>query len=320
MKRFTSVHDVVAEPGLHALLSEARAYAQDPWRTPELGARKTVGLLFMNPSLRTRMSTHKAATMLGADVIVLNAGSDSWTLETRDGVIMDGTTTEHMKEAASVMGAYCDVLGLRTFASLTDRDADYAEDVLEKFIAYAGRPVVSLESATRHPLQSFADLITIEQHKTVARPKVVLTWAPHPKALPQAVANSFVEWMRHADVDLVVAHPKGYELDASFIGDATVTHDQDEALRGAHFVYAKNWSSYAEYGAILSRDMSWTVSAEKMALTDNAKFMHCLPVRRNMIVTDDVLDSPMSIVIPQAANRVVSAQTVLARLLAGART
>jgi N-succinyl-L-ornithine transcarbamylase len=317
MKRFTSVHDVVAGPGLQTMLAEALAYASDPWRTPTLGARKTVGLLFMNPSLRTRMSTHKAATLLGADVIVLNAGSDSWTLETRDGVIMDGTTTEHMKEAAAVMGAYCDVLGLRTFASLTDRDADYAEDVLEKFIAYAGRPVVSLESATRHPLQSFADLITIEQHKTVVRPKVVLTWAPHPKALPQAVANSFVEWMRHADVDLVVAHPPGYELDSSFIGDATVTHDQDEALRGAHFVYAKNWSSFTNYGSILSRDMAWTVTAEKMALTDNGKFMHCLPVRRNMIVSDAVLDGPSSIVIPQAANRVVSAQAALARLLGG---
>ncbi len=317
MKRFTSVHDVVAGPGLQTMLTEALAYASDPWRTPTLGARKTVGLLFMNPSLRTRMSTHKAATLLGADVIVLNAGSDSWTLETRDGVIMDGTTTEHMKEAAAVMGAYCDVLGLRTFASLTDRDADYAEDVLEKFIAYAGRPVVSLESATRHPLQSFADLITIEQHKTIARPKVVLTWAPHPKALPQAVANSFVEWMRHADVDLVVAHPPGYELDSSFIGNATVTHDQDEALRGANFVYAKNWSSFTNYGSILSRDMTWTVTAEKMALTDNGKFMHCLPVRRNMIVSDAVLDGPSSIVIPQAANRVISAQTALARLLGG---
>lgn len=317
MKRFTSIHDVVGGPGLSTLLSEAMEYARDPWRTPTLAHRKTVGLLFMNPSLRTRMSTHKAATMLGADVIVLNAGSDSWTLETRDGVIMDGTTTEHMKEAAAVMGAYCDVLGLRTFASLTDREADYQERVLESFIRHAGVPVVSLESATRHPLQSFADIITIEQHKIVQRPKVVLTWAPHPKALPQAVANSFVEWMRHADVDLVVTHPEGYDLDASFVGDAHVTHDQDAALHGAHFVYAKNWSSYMDYGAILSRDMSWTVSAEKMALTDNAKFMHCLPVRRNMIVSDDVLDSPASIVIPQAANRVVSAQTVLARLLEG---
>lgn len=317
MKRFTSVHDILQGPGLSQAVADAIDYAKSPWKDEQLGKRKTVGLLFMNPSLRTRMSTQKAASLLGADTIVLNAGSDSWTLETRDGVVMNGNTTEHIKEAAAVMGAYCDVLGLRTFAGLTDRAHDYQETVLEKFIQNSGVPVISLESATRHPLQSFADLVTIEQFKQTARPKVVLTWAPHPKALPQAVANSFVEWMKHAEVDLVVAHPEGYQLDTSFIDGVRVTHDQNAALAGADFVYAKNWSALEPYGQILSQDMSWTVSTEKMALTNNAKFMHCLPVRRNMIVTDDVIDSKNSIVIPQAANRVVSAQTVLSYMLKG---
>lgn len=317
MKRFTSVHDILQGPGLSQAVADAIDYAKSPWKDEQLGKRKTVGLLFMNPSLRTRMSTQKAASLLGADTIVLNAGSDSWTLETRDGVVMNGNTTEHIKEAAAVMGAYCDVLGLRTFAGLTDRAHDYQETVLEKFIQNSGVPVISLESATRHPLQSFADLVTIEQFKQTARPKVVVTWAPHPKALPQAVANSFVEWMKHAEVDLVVAHPEGYQLDTSFIDGVRVTHDQNTALAGADFVYAKNWSALEPYGQILSQDMSWTVSTEKMALTNNAKFMHCLPVRRNMIVTDDVIDSKNSIVIPQAANRVVSAQTVLSYMLKG---
>lgn len=317
MKRFTSVHDILNGPGLSQAIADALAYAASPWKDEHLGKRKTIGLLFMNPSLRTRMSTQKAASLLGAETIVLNAGSDSWTLETRDGVIMNGSTTEHIKEAAAVMGAYCDILGLRTFAGLADRTYDYQETVLEKFILHNGVPVVSLESATRHPLQSFADLVTIEQHKTTQRPKVVLTWAPHPKALPQAVANSFTEWMKHADVDLVVTHPEGYDLDPSFADGVCVTNDQDAALTDAQFVYAKNWSAVEPYGQILSQDMSWTVTAEKMALTDNAKFMHCLPVRRNMIVSDEVIESTNSIVIPQAANRVVSAQTVLAYMLKG---
>jgi N-succinyl-L-ornithine transcarbamylase len=269
----------------------------------------------MNPSLRTRMSTEKAARLLGMDVIVLNAGSDSWTLETRDGVVMDGSTTEHIKEAAAVMGRYCDILGIRTFAGLTDREADDEERILQNFIRHAGVPVVSLESATRHPLQSFADLITIEQFKQRERPRVVLTWAPHPKALPQAVANSFVEWMQQADVDLVVTHPEGYDLSPRFVKGATISHDQDAALEGADFVYAKNWSSYEQYGSILSQDRSWTVTAAKMAMTNGAKFMHCLPVRRNMIVSDDVLDSESSIVVQQAAHRVTSAQVVLYEML-----
>lgn len=312
MKRFTDVHS------LHSLqdaLQDALALKADPWAHATIGARKTLGLLFMNPSLRTRMSTQKAAALLGMDVMVLNAGSDSWTLETRDGVVMDGGATEHIKEAAAVMGQYCDILGVRTFAGLQDREADYREDVMESFIRYAGVAVISLESATRHPLQSFADLITIETTKKVAKPRVVLTWAPHPKALPQAVANSFVEWMQHADVDLVVTHPHGYELAPSFATNVHVTHDQDAALDGADYVYAKNWSSYTSYGQILSSDRAWTITEEKMRRTNSARFMHCLPVRRNMIVTDGVLDGPSSIVIEQAGNRVVSAQTVLLHML-----
>lgn len=312
MKRFTDVHSLHSLPDS---LQQALALKADPWAHASFGARKTLGLLFMNPSLRTRMSTQKAAALLGMDVMVLNAGSDSWTLETRDGVVMDGGATEHIKEAAAVMGQYCDILGVRTFAGLQDRDADYREDVMESFIRYAGVPVISLESATRHPLQSFADLITIETTKTVARPRVVLTWAPHPKALPQAVANSFVEWMRHAEVDLVVTHPRGYELAPEFVDGVHVEYDQDAALDGADYVYAKNWSSYTSYGQILSSDRSWTITEEKMRRTNNARFMHCLPVRRNMIVTDGVLDGPSSIVIEQAGNRVVSAQTVLLQML-----
>lgn len=315
MKHFTSVADIENNLGLKHALSDALDVAANPWKYHSVGERKTLGLLFMNPSLRTRMSTQKAATLLGMDVIVLNAGSDSWTLETRDGVVMDGGATEHIKDAAAVMGRYCDILGLRTFAGLTDRDADYQERVLESFIRYSGVPVISLESATRHPLQSFADLITIEQHKTTPRPKVVLTWAPHPKALPQAVANSFAEWMLRSDVDLVITHPEGYELDPSFTKGASITHDQDAAFDGADFIYAKNWSSYTDYGKILSTDRAWTVSSEKMARTNNAKFMHCLPVRRNMIVNDDVIDAPTSIILDEAANRVVSAQTVLLHML-----
>ena len=317
MKNFTSVQDIIRGVGLYTAMAEAVALKNDPWSAHILGARKTLGLLFMNPSLRTRMSTQKAAALLGMDCMVLNAGSDSWTLETRDGVIMNGTATEHIKDAAAVMGQYCDILGIRTFAGLMDRDADYEERVLSSFVKYAGVPVLSLESATRHPLQSFADLITIETLKETSRPKVVLTWAPHPKALPQAVANSFVEWMLAADIDLVVTHPEGYDLAPSFIHNAVVTHDQQGAFEGADFVYAKNWSSYLDYGAITSQDMSWTVDAAKMQLTNNARFMHCLPVRRNMIVTDEVIDSPRSVILEQAANRVVSAQTVLMHMLQG---
>ena len=315
MQNFLSVHDVLNGPGLDRILSDAHKIIADPWHNEKRGTHRTMGMLFMNPSLRTRMSTQKAATQLGMDVIVLNAGADSWTLETRDGVIMDGTATEHIKEAAAVMGAYCDILGIRTFAGLKDKQADYSEEVLQSFVLHAGVPIVSLESATRHPLQSFADLITIEQFKTKKRPRVVLSWAPHPKALPQAVANSFVEWMTNAEVELVITHPEGYELSGDFTEGTPTTYDQNLALRGADFVYAKNWSAFENYGGVLSTDRNWMITNEKMALTDNAHFMHCLPVRRNMIVEDAVLDGPASIVIEQATNRVVSAQVVLQHML-----
>lgn len=315
MKRFTSALDMQRAVGISKALELATELKNNPWQFENLGKRRTLGLLFMNPSLRTRMSTQKAATLLGMDVMVLNAGSDSWTLETNHGVVMDGAATEHIAEAAAVMGRYCDVLGLRTFASLANKQADYEEQILENFIRYSGVPVVSLESAARHPLQSLADLITIEQYKSTNRPKVVLTWAPHPKALPQAVANSFAEWMQYADVEFVIAHPEGYELHADFVKGARVTSNQDQALQGADFVYAKNWSSFSTYGSVLSTNREWTITQEKMSRTNNAKFMHCLPIRRNMIATDNVLDSEQSIVLEQASNRVLSAQVVLYHML-----
>ena len=252
--------------------------------------------------------------------MVLDVNQGAWKLETERGVVMDGDKSEHLLEAIPVMASFCDLIGVRTFAGLTNREADYAENILSQFIKYSGRPVFSMESATAHPLQAFADLITIEEHKEKARPKVVLTWAPHPRALPQAVPNSFAEWMRAADVDFVVTHPHGYELDPLFVGDAKVEYDQMKALEGADFVYAKNWScpgveNAANYGQILSKDMSWTIDEQHMAITNNAQFMHCLPVRRNMIVTDDVIESPRSLVIPEAANREISATVVLKHLL-----
>jgi N-succinyl-L-ornithine transcarbamylase len=251
--------------------------------------------------------------------MVLDVNQGAWKLETEYGVVMDGDKAEHLLEAIPVMGSYCDIIGVRSFAGLKDKAADYEERVIEQFIKYSGRPVFSMEAATRHPLQSFADLITIEEFKTVERPKVVLTWAPHPNPLPQAVGNSFAEWMNATDYDFVITHPHGYELDPKFVGNAPVEYDQLKAFEDADFIYAKNWSAYADpnYGKVLSRDRSWTVDAAKMAVTNNAYFMHCLPVRRNMIVADEVIDSPRSIVIPEAANREISAQTVIKRLLEG---
>ena len=274
-------------------------------------------MVFFNNSLRTRLSTQKAALNLGMNVIVLDVNQGAWKLETERGVIMDGDKSEHLLEAIPVMGCYCDLIGVRSFARFESKEEDYNEMILNQFIKYSGKPVFSMEAATRHPLQTFADLITIEEHKTKERPKVVMTWAPHPKALPQAVPNSFAEGMDFAGYDFVIANPEGYDLAPEFVGGARVTHDQDEALRGADFVYAKNWSAYEgdNYGKVLSRDRSWTVTKEKMALTDNAFFMHCLPVRRNMIVSDEVIESPRSLVIPEAANRVVSAQTVIKKML-----
>ena len=305
---------------LDAALAEAAAIKAVRYRVEHLGHHRTALLIFFNNSLRTRLSTQKAARNLGLDVVVLDVNQGAWKLETERGVVMDGDKSEHLLEAIPVMASYCDLIGVRTFAGLTDRDADYAENILSQFIRYSGKPVFSMESATAHPLQAFADLITINEHKEKQRPKVVLTWAPHPRALPQAVPNSFAEWMRAADVDLVVTHPEGYELDPLFVGDARVEHDQMKAFEGADFVYAKNWSCPGvtrpeAYGQILSIDRLWTVGEVHMAVTNNAHFMHCLPVRRNMIVTDEVIESPRSLVIPEAANREISATVVLKRML-----
>ena len=317
MKSFFHVSDI---GDLTAALQEAKQVKANPFAWKELGQDKTIILIFFNSSLRTRLSSQKAALNLGMNPIVLNVGADSWKLETQMGVVMDGDKSEHLKEAIPVIGSYCDIIGVRSFAGLSDREFDYAETILSQFIEYSGKPVISLESATVHPCQAFADLITIEEYKTKARPKVVMTWAPHPKALPQAVPNSFAEWMNAADVDFVITHPEGYELDPRFVGNAKVEYDQMKALEGADFVYAKNWScpgvtNPADYGKILSKDMGWVVDERHMAVTNNAYFMHCLPVRRNMIVSDGVIDSPRSIVIPEAANRVVSAQVVMKRML-----
>lgn len=312
MENFFSVNDV---DNVQELLKKALEVKANPLANNELGKHKTLGLIFYNSSLRTRISSQKAAYNLGMDVIVLNIGSDGWQLESKDGVIMDQGTAEHIKEAAAVISEYVDVIGIRCFAGLEDRDYDYNEEVLQNFIKHATVPIVNLESSTLHPLQSLADLVTIETNKSQERPKVVLTWAPHPRALPQAVANSFVEWMKEANVDLVVTHPEGYDLAPQFMAGVTVEYDQKKAFDGADFIYAKNWSSFTDYGKILSKDLSWTVNQDKMSVTNNAKFMHCLPVRRNVVVSDEVIDSDNSIVVEQAGNRVVSIQTVLQEFL-----
>ncbi len=318
MKKFTCVEDI---GDLHEAVAEALDTKRDRFRFTELGRNRTLLMLFFNSSLRTRLSTQKAAMNLGMNVMVLDVNQGAWKLETERGVVMDGDKAEHLLEAIPVMASYCDVIGVRAFAGLKNKTEDYEERVIEQFIRYSGRPVFSMEAATRHPLQSFADLITIEEHKRTERPKVVLTWAPHPNALPQAVPNSFAEWMNATDYDFVITHPEGYELDPRFVGRARVEYDQRKAFEGAQFIYAKNWSAWADphYGEVLSRDRAWTVDAEKMALTDDAFFMHCLPVRRNMIVTDEVIESPRSLVIAEAANREISAQVVLKRLLEGLR-
>lgn len=316
MMNFTSVNDI---GDLKKALDEAFEIKADRYRYCELGKNKTLMMVFFNSSLRTRLSTQKAALNLGMNVIVLDINQGAWKLETERGVIMDGDKPEHILEAIPVMGSYCDVIGVRSFARFENKEDDYNEVILNQFIKYSGRPVFSMEAATRHPLQSFADLITIEEYKTKERPKVVLTWAPHPKALPQAVPNSFAEWMNAADYDFVITHPKGYELDPAFVGNARVEYDQMKAFEGADFVYAKNWAAYTgeNYGKVLSTDRDWTVSDRQMAVTNNAYFMHCLPVRRNMIVTDDVIESERSLVIPEAANREISATVVLKKILEG---
>lgn len=298
-------------------VKEALEVKANPYKWDTMGKNKTLLMVFFNSSLRTRLSTQKAGMNLGMNTIVLDVNAGAWKLETERGVIMDGDKPEHLLEAIPVMGSYCDLIGVRSFARFESKQFDYEEVILNQFIKYSGKPVFSMESATCHPLQAFADLITIEEYKEQERPKVVLTWAPHPRALPQAVPNSFADFMNAADVDFVITHPKGYELAPEFVGNARVEYDQRKAFEGANFIYAKNWSAYADpnYGKILCQDRDWTVDTEKMSLTDNAFFMHCLPVRRNMIVTDDVIESPRSIVIPEAANRVVSAQTVIKRML-----
>ncbi len=312
MKHFTSVKNI---PDLKKAIEIAMDVKKNKFAYQHLGKNKTMVLIFFNSSLRTRLSTQKAAMNLGMNTMVMNVSEDGWQLESELGVIMDGDKPEHLLEAIPVIGRYCDVIGVRAFARFENRETDYSERILNQFVKYAGVPVVSMEGATRHPLQSYADLVTIEEFKKTERPKVVLTWAPHPKALPQAVANSFVEWMKETDYELVVTHPEGYELAPEFMGDLKVEYDQKKAFEGADFIYAKNWSSYTNYGKVLSKDYSWTVNEEKMALTDNAKFMHCLPVRRNVVVTDGVIDSLNSIVVQQAANREVTAQAVLKMIL-----
>lgn len=334
MRTFFNVEDL---GDLQTALAEAQEVKKNRFAFQELGRNKTLLMIFFNNSLRTRLSTQKAAMNLGMNVIVLDVNAGAWKLETERGVIMDGDKSEHLLEAIPVMGSYCDIIGIRSFAGLTDREYDYAETIVNQFVQYSGRPVFAMETATVHPLQAFADLITIEENwKTSlggepkaapkqgrlegSRPKVVLTWAPHCRALPQAVPNSFAQWMNAADVELVITHPEGYELDPKFVGDARVEYDQKKAFEGADFIYAKNWSCPgvtrpADYGKIISKDMSWTVDAEHMSWTNNGKFLHCLPVRRGLIVTDDVIESKNSLVIPEAANREISAEVVIKRML-----
>lgn len=312
MKQFISLADV---PSLPELLHKALSIKSNPYAFGELGKNKTLGLVFFNPSLRTRISTQKAAQNLGLNVLTMDLNNDGWKIETGEGVVMNGGTQEHIIEAAGVLSQYCDIIGIRTFPSLQNKEMDYSESVLRQFLSYAQVPVISLESATLHPLQSFADVITIEEHKKVSRPKVLLSWVPHIKPIPQCVANSFVQWMRAFDVELMVTHPKGSDLAPDFIGDTPVVHDQDEALRNADFVYAKNWSSFSNYGRVEESCDDWMLTNAKMALTNNAKFMHCLPVRRNVEVADEVLDNPNSLVLEQANNRTYAAQAVLMEIL-----
>lgn len=304
---------------LNDALAKAKYVKENPYADVELGRNKTMLLIFFNSSLRTRLSTQKAAMNLGMNVIVLDINQGAWKLETERGVVMDSDKPEHILEAIPVMASYCDIIGVRSFAKFESKADDYNEKILNQFIELSGKPVISMEAATRHPLQSFADLITINEYKKVERPKVVLSWAPHPKALPQAVPNSFVEWMVAAGYEVVVTHPEGYELDPEFTKGATIEYNQDKAFEGADFIYGKNWSAYSDpnYGKVLCSDRSWTIDQRKMDLTNNGYFMHCLPVRRNMIVTDEVIESANSLVIPEAANRVVSAQTVIKEILSG---
>ncbi len=319
MKNFISVHDV---SDINALVKKALAYKASPFADKTLGQNKRIGCLFLNPSMRTRLSTQIAAQNLGMEAIVFNIGAEGWALEFEDGAVMNGTTVEHVKDAAPIMGSYFDILAIRTFPSLKNREEDYSERYINQFIKYAGIPVVSLESATLHPLQSLTDVITIREQWAMGnvqwakKPKIVLTWAPHVKALPQCVANSFAQWITAwGEADFVITHPEGYDLSKEFTSGATITYNQDEALKGADFVYVKAWSSYEQYGQILSNDQSWMLTNEKLKVTNNAKVMHCLPVRRNVELSDEILDGPNSVVTQQASNRVWAAQAVLAEIL-----
>lgn len=312
MKKFTGLEDV---QDLNQLIREAITVKKDLHQWPTLGRGKAACLIFLNPSLRTRLSSQRAALNLGLEAVVLDIDSQGWQLEFGEGMIMHGSKAEHIREAAAVIGSYFEIVAIRAFAKLKDREEDYSEEILNAFIKYCPAKIVNMESATGHPLQALADLITIEEYKKIQKPKVVLTWTPHPKALPQAVANSFVRWITEWDADLVVTHPEGYELAPEVMGGLSPEYDQKKAFEGADFIYAKNWSSYSAYGKILSTNSAWMVTSQKMRLTNQARFMHCLPVRRNVVVEDEVLDGPNSIVIPQAANRVISMQTVLKKLL-----
>jgi N-succinyl-L-ornithine transcarbamylase len=314
MKTFIRVQDL---GNLQEALQEAFEVKKNRFGYQHLGKNKTLLMVFFNSSLRTRLSTQKAGMNLGMSTIVLDINQGAWKLETERGVVMDGDKTEHILEAIPVMGNYCDLIGVRSFAQFENKAYDYQETILQQFIQYSGRPVFSMESATVHPLQAFADLITIEEYRKKPHPKVVMSWAPHPKALPQAVPNSFADFMNEADVEFVITHPKGYELAPEFVRNARIEYDQMKAFEGADFVYAKNWAAYQDpnYGKIICTDRSWTLSSRQMAVTNNAYFMHCLPVRRNMIVTDEVIESPQSLVIPEAANREISAEVVIKRML-----
>ncbi|MDA1084107.1 MAG: N-acetylornithine carbamoyltransferase [Bacteroidetes bacterium] len=312
MKQFLTLHDL---PDFDAQVALAKRIKANPYEFEQLGKRKTLGLLFFNPSLRTRLSTQKAARLLGMDVMVMNFSNEAWAIEYEDATIMEGLRSEHVKEAAKVVSQYCDVVGIRAFATLTDKEKDESEQVLQKFIEYATVPILNMESATAHPLQALADALTLTEHDLPKKPKVVLTWAPHPKALPHAVGNSFTRMMQYMDADFVIANPKGYDLDPRITKNIPIVHNQNEALKDADIVYAKNWSSYEQYGQILRTDNEWMLTPEKMALTNNAKFMHCLPIRRNVVVADGVLDHPNSIVIEQANNRTYAAAAVLKTLI-----
>lgn len=317
MKQFLNIHDI---PNVQEAIYEMEALKKNAHAFAKLGKSKTLGLLFFNSSLRTRLSTEKAARNLGMEVMTLSVNSDSWQLEFEDGTVMNASKAEHIKEAAAVLSQYCDVLAIRAFPGLKDKQQDEKEIVLTSFIKYASVPIVNLESSTRHPLQGLADVLTIHEitelfRKEGKKPNVVLTWAPHPKALPHAVANSFIETMQQADVNLTITHPKGYDLDPKIVGNTKVVYEQEHAFAKADIIYVKNWSSYKDYGKVISQDVNWRVDAAKVALTNNAKVMHCLPVRRNVVITDEVLDSDFSAVIQQAGNRTYAAQYVLKKIV-----